>query len=129
MGWAWRIATIAAEFLEHVPLATEDGEIRNLTSIETLDRNIHQFSIRVDHRFGANDKLLARFSTFDADELQPFGTSMQQESLVPGFGRTLDCERAERARDVVRPTIQLLVSRPSDSLNNARLAERERWVP
>ena len=71
-------------------MATESGEIRNLTSIETLDRNIDQFSVRVDHRFGATDQLLARFSTFDADDLQPFGTSAQQESLVPGFGRTLD---------------------------------------
>ena len=34
--------------------------------------------------------MFVRFSTFDADDLQPFGTSVQQESLVPGFGRTLD---------------------------------------
>ncbi len=87
---AGRIDPIAAAFFEQVPLATENGEIRNLTSIETLDRNIDQFSVRVDHRFGATDQLLARFSTFDADDLQPFGTSAQQESLVPGFGRTLD---------------------------------------
>ena len=33
--------------------------------------------------------MFARFSTFDADELQPFGTSVLQETLVPGFGRTL----------------------------------------
>ena len=87
---AGRIDPIAAAFFEQVPLATESGEIRNLTSIETLDRNIDQFSVRVDHRFGATDQLLARFSTFGADELQPFGTSVLQESLVPGFGRTLD---------------------------------------
>ena len=34
--------------------------------------------------------MFARFSTFDADEVQPFGTSALQETLVPGFGRTLD---------------------------------------
>ena len=34
------------------------------------------------------DQIFARFSTFDAGELQPFGTSSLQETLV-GFGRTL----------------------------------------
>ena len=32
----------------------------------------------------------ARLATFEADDLQPFGTSALQESLVPGFGRTLN---------------------------------------
>ena len=73
-----------------MPLASGDGEIRNLTSVESLERNIDQFSLRVDHRFGPSDQMFVRFSTFDADDLQPFGTSVQQESLVPGFGRTLD---------------------------------------
>ncbi len=45
--------------------------------------------MRVDHRLGDTDQLFGRFSTFDADELQPFGTSALQESLVPGFGRSL----------------------------------------
>jgi len=85
-----RVDPIASEFLNNVPVASGSGEIRNLTSVETLDRHADQFSIRVDHRLGASDQLFARFSTFDADELQPFGTSVQQESLVPGFGRTLD---------------------------------------
>ena len=87
---AGRIDPIAAEFLNNVPLASGDGEIRNLTSVENLERNIDQFSLRVDHRFGPSDQMFVRFSTFDADDLQPFGTSVQEESLVPGFGRTLD---------------------------------------
>ena len=87
---AGRIDPIAAEFLNNVPLPSGDGEIRNLTSVESLERNIDQFSLRVDHRFGPSDQMFVRFSTFDADDLQPFGTSVQQESLVPGFGRTLD---------------------------------------
>ena len=37
----------------------------------------------------AVDQFFARFSTFDADETQPFGTSALQEALVPGFGRSL----------------------------------------
>ena len=85
-----RIDPIASAFLENVPLPSVGGEVQNLTSVEMLDRSIDQFSLRIDHRLGNNDQLLARFSTFDADELQPFGTGVQQESLVPGFGRTLD---------------------------------------
>ena len=85
-----RIDPIASAFLENVPRPTAEGEVQNLTSVEVLDRSIDQFSLRIDHRLGNDDQLLGRFSTFDADELQPFGTSVQQESLVPGFGRTLD---------------------------------------
>ena len=87
---AGRVDPIAAEFFNNVPLPSAGGEIRNLTSAEILDRNVDQFSLRVDHRFGPSDQMFVRFSTFDADDLQPFGTSVQQESLVPGFGRTLD---------------------------------------
>ncbi len=36
-----------------------------------------------------NDQIFGRFSTFDADETQPFGASVLQEALVPGFGRSL----------------------------------------
>ena len=85
-----RLDPLATQFLENVPLPTTDGEVQNLTAIETLARSIDQFSLRVDHRLGSNDQLFGRFSTFDADEVQPLGTSVLQESLVPGFGRTLD---------------------------------------
>ncbi len=43
----------------------------------------------MDQRLSSADQLFARFSTFDADETQPFGTSALQEALVPGFGRDL----------------------------------------
>ena len=85
-----RIDPIASTFLANVPGPSAGGEVQNLTAVETLDRTIDQFSLRLDHRLGNDDQLFGRFSTFDADELQPFGTSVQQESLVPGFGRTLD---------------------------------------
>jgi hypothetical protein len=35
-----------------------------------------------DHRVTDIDQVFARFSTFDAPELQPFGTSTLQELLV-----------------------------------------------
>ncbi len=84
-----RIDPIAAAFLANVPMPNASGNFQNLAATEELTRDLHQFSARVDHSLGASDQLFARFSTFDADDLQPFGTSALQESLVPGFGRTL----------------------------------------
>ena len=85
-----RIDAIATEFLENVPFPTGEGEVQNLTAVELLNRDVNQFSLRLDQLLGLSDQLFGRFSTFDADDLHPFGTSVQQESLVPGFGRTLD---------------------------------------
>ncbi len=85
-----RIDPIARELLANVPLPSTSGEVQNLTSIETLDRRVDQFSLRIDHAISGNDRLFGRVSTFDAHDRQPFGTSVQQESLVPGFGGTLD---------------------------------------
>lgn len=85
-----RIDSIAKAFLQNIPLPTSDAALQNLTSVEKENRDMNQFSIRLDHRLSNSDQLFARFSTYDVDEIQPFGTSVQQESLVPGFGRTLD---------------------------------------
>jgi carboxypeptidase family protein len=86
---AGRIDPIAATLLQHVPAATSPASTQNLTAVEEQDRDLDQFSIRLDHELTGSDRLVARFSTFDADETQPFGTSALQESLVPGFGRSL----------------------------------------
>jgi hypothetical protein len=84
-----RIDPLAASLLQHVPAATSGGQTQNLTAVEEQDRDLNQFSVRVDHQLTPSDQLFARFSTFDADEAQPFGTSALQEALVPGFGRSL----------------------------------------
>ena len=84
-----RIDPIATGLLERVPLPTSAADLQNLTSIEQQDRNLDQFSVRIDHRLTTSDQVFARFSTFDAEEIQPFGTSTLQETLVPGFGRSL----------------------------------------
>jgi hypothetical protein len=86
---AGRIDPIAAAFLRNVPLPSSGAQFQNLAATEESTRDLHQFSARVDHRLSDNGQVFARFSTFDADDLQPFGTSVLQESLVPGFGRTL----------------------------------------
>ena len=64
--------------------------VQNLAAVEELDRDLTQFSLRLDHRLTSADQLFARFSTFDADEIQPFGTSALQESLVPGLRAIAD---------------------------------------
>ncbi len=86
---AGRIDPIAAGFLQHVPLPTSIGALQNLTSVESQSQHLDQVSLRVDHRVTDADSLFVRLSTFDASELQPFGTSTLQEALVPGFGRRL----------------------------------------
>ena len=82
-----RIDPIAKAFLGDVPLPTSDVPFQNLISVERQRKNLEQFSLRVDHRIGSSDQMFARFSTFDADDFQPFGTSELSEILVPGFGR------------------------------------------
>ena len=99
---ATRIDPIATTLLAHTPLPNGPGEVQNLTAVETLDRNIDQFSARIDQRLGLSDQLFVRFSTFDALELQPFGTGVLQETLVPGFGRTLATETRNLAVSYTR---------------------------
>jgi Carboxypeptidase regulatory-like domain len=84
---AARIDPIAAAFLSHVPLPTADAAFQNLTATGTQRNNVDQVSLRLDRRLAMADQLFARFSTFDAKDRQPFGTSTLQETLVPGFGR------------------------------------------
>jgi Carboxypeptidase regulatory-like domain len=84
-----RLDPLALTFLEHVPFPTSGSTLQNLTSIEQQVKDTDQFSLRLDHRFDSGAQLFARVSTFDANEIQPFGSSSLQETLVPGFGRTL----------------------------------------
>lgn len=84
---ASRIDPLAMEMLQRVPLPSANAQVQNLTSIGRQSKDVHQFSMRVDTQLLTGHQLFARFSTFDADEFQPFGTSSLQESLLPGFGR------------------------------------------
>lgn len=82
-----RVDPLTAAFLQHVPLPTSGDDLQNLTSVGKQVKDVDQISLRIDHRLTSGDQLFARFSTFDAGEIQPFGTSSLQETLVPGFGR------------------------------------------
>jgi hypothetical protein len=110
---AGRIDPIATALLQHVAPPTSDGQSQNLTAVEEQDRDLNQFSLRLDHQLTSSDQLLARFSTFDADETQPFGTSVLQETLVPGFGRSL----TTRTRNLVASHTHVF----GTSLNEVRL--------
>ncbi len=73
-----------------MPLPTSSAALQNLTAVERLDPGARRSSACASTIASVDaDQLLARFSTFDADETQPFGTSALQETLVPGFGRSL----------------------------------------
>ena len=85
-----RIDPLASAFLQHLPQPTSDSAIQNLTAVGRQVKDVDQISLRVDHQFTPENQLFARFSTFDATEIQPFGTSSLQETLVPGFGRDVD---------------------------------------
>ncbi len=82
-----RIDPIALALLERVPAPTSSAQLQNLTSIGRHTKDLDQFSLRVDTQLFGGHQFVTRFSTFDADEFQPFGTSSLQESLLPGFGR------------------------------------------
>jgi hypothetical protein len=85
-----RIDPLSAALLQYVPLPNRPGELQNLVAIEDQQRDRDAFSVRLDHQVTPSGHLFGRFSTFDADEVQPFGTSALQEVLVPGFGRRVN---------------------------------------
>ena len=98
-----RMDPLARAFLERVPLPNAGaGEVQNLTSVEASESDVDQISVRVDQRIGTSDRAFVRFSTFDAHDLQPFGTSVQQETLIPGFGRTLSTRTRNLAASYTR---------------------------
>jgi len=54
---------------------------------QRIDTN--QYNVRIDHQISSNDSAFVRASVFDANQFDPFGSSVLNEALLPGFGRTL----------------------------------------
>ena len=79
----------AVALLAKVPLPNLPGTANNLlaTAGQTNDNN--QYNARLDHRFSEKDSAYARASVFTAGEFDPFGSSVLNEALLPGFGRNL----------------------------------------
>jgi hypothetical protein len=80
----------ALALLAKVPLPNLPGSSNNLLSVAQQRSNNNQYNARLDHQFSLTDNASARASVFDAHEVDPFGSSVLNEALLPGFGRTLD---------------------------------------
>ena len=79
----------ALALLAKLPQPTSSGNGNNLLSVggQTIDTD--QYNLRLDRKFSDRDNAYIRASVFDAQELDPFGSSVLNEALLPGFGRTL----------------------------------------
>jgi hypothetical protein len=84
-----RFDPTAVALLTHVPRPNRSGSIQNLLAVGLEDAPMDQLSIRIDHRLSGRDNLFGRFSAYSIRDQQPFGTSTLNETLVPGFGRTV----------------------------------------
>ena len=87
---ALSIDPAALALLAKVPLPTPGltGQ-NNLLAVQGQAYDNNQYNVRLDHRFSDRDSSFLRASIFDANELDPFGSSVLNEALLPGFGRTL----------------------------------------
>jgi hypothetical protein len=86
---ASRLDPVALALLAKVPLPTAPADVQNLLAVDQEADSMNQFSLRLDHRLRASDSLYGRLTTYRVRADQPFGTSQLNETLVPGFGRTV----------------------------------------
>ena len=83
------VSSAARALLGMLPSPTSSGNSNNLLAIGQQRIDTNQYNVRVDHQLSSKDTLFARASVFDANEFDPFGSSVLNEALLPGFGRTL----------------------------------------
>jgi hypothetical protein len=84
-----RLDPVAVALLHRVPMPTSAGPVQNLLAVGTEQNPMNQMTARIDQRLGSEDMLFGRFTSHDVQDEQPFGTSQLNETLVPGFGRTV----------------------------------------
>ena len=78
-------------------------EIVGDRAVEEQDRDLDQISLRLDHQLTPSDQLLARFSTFDADETltlpteSPVSDVVRAAILDTGYEASLRGERTDEA--------------------------------
>jgi Carboxypeptidase regulatory-like domain len=80
---------LAQAFLTNVPLPNRPGVTQNLVAVARETTDMDQLNLRLDHRATDRDTLFGRFSYFNVNAFQPFGTSTLNEALIPGFGRNV----------------------------------------
>jgi len=81
-----RLDPAALAFLNKLPATNLAGLAQNYLATPKLTNNNDQGVFRLDHHLATNDTLFGRVYIADFDTFQPFGSSMLNESLVPGFG-------------------------------------------
>lgn len=79
----------ALALLNLLPLPTAAGNSSNLTSVGQQKIDNNNYDARLDQVISNADNAFVRVSVFDANELDPFGSSVLNEALLPGFGRIL----------------------------------------
>lgn len=84
-----RLDPAALAFVQKLPLPNLPGETQNYLATPPLRNDNDQGAARFDHRFNTADTLFIRFYQADFDTFQPFGSSLLNETLVPGFGYNL----------------------------------------
>lgn len=85
-----RLDPIARAFLQNVPLPNAPGNVQNFTATPVQPNDNTQFTTRLDHTFGPKDSLLARYTHSNSETFRPFGSTDLNETLVPGFGTTVN---------------------------------------
>ncbi len=87
---ALRLDPAAVALLAKLPTPTAGLSAKNnLLSIGKRSFESNQYNVRLDHQFSDRDNSFLRASVFEANEFDPFGSSVLNEALLPGFGRTL----------------------------------------
>jgi carboxypeptidase family protein len=85
-----RLDPAAVALLAKVPPPTPGlAGKNNLIAVQRRSYDNNEYNARLDSRLSDRDNGFARASVFDANELDPFGSSVLNEALLPGFGRTL----------------------------------------
>jgi hypothetical protein len=84
-----RLDPAAVAFLDKLPLPNLPGESQNYIATPSLQNDNDQFSVRIDRQLKPKDSVFGRFYQADFDTFQPFGSSLLNETLVPGFGYSL----------------------------------------
>ncbi len=90
------ISPVSANIIKQYPAPNLSGSsVRNYLSSPTDVHNIHQFTVRLDHRLSDKDNLSGRYSFNNDFELDPFDVFSGITNL-PAYGRD-DYQRAQSA--------------------------------
>jgi hypothetical protein len=85
-----RLDPIAKAFLATIPVPNGAGNVQNVSATPVSSNDNTQFTGRLDHNFGAKDSVVTRYTHSNSATFRPFGSSDLNETLVPGFGTTIN---------------------------------------